>query len=72
MVSDVIFLGSWGLNQALKAVLGAIVKICNGHYIWCLASAQATTGSVPACFCRLLGLYKIILCAGDAAHVFIS
>ena len=29
---------------------GVFVKICNGHYIWCLGSWQATTGSVPARF----------------------
>jgi hypothetical protein len=61
MVIDVIFLGSWGLNQALKPVLGAIVRICNGHYIWCLASAQATTGSVPGSFVSFLELHQIIL-----------
>jgi hypothetical protein len=61
MVVSVIFLGSWGLGEALKSVLCAVVKICKRHYIWCLASAQATTGSVPGSFVSFLELHQIIL-----------
>jgi len=43
-------MGSWGLGKALQPALNDVVEICMGHYIWCLASAQATTGSVPGCF----------------------
>jgi hypothetical protein len=61
MVISVIFMGSGGLGEALKSVLCSIVKICKRHYIWCLASAQATTGSVPGSFVTLLALHQIIL-----------
>lgn len=40
--------------EGLKKVQISSVRICKGHYIWCLASAQATTGSVPVCFAGLL------------------
>jgi hypothetical protein len=61
MVISVIFMGSWGLGAALKSVLCAVVKICKRHYIWCLTSAQATTGSVPGSFDSLMALHQIIL-----------
>ena len=71
MVISVIFMRSVGLGAALKSVLFTVVKICKRHYIWCLTSAQATTGSVPGSFDSFLELHQIILSQRLAELVFI-
>jgi hypothetical protein len=54
MVISLNFVGLGVLGKAFEQASCLIVRICKGHYIWCLASAQATTGSVPVCFAGLL------------------
>ncbi len=58
------------LNKAIELASRLIVRICNGHYIWCLASAQATTGSVPVCFVTLLERGQINLYFSIPAAIF--
>jgi hypothetical protein len=64
--------GDLGLRyKAHELASCLIVRICKGHYIWCLASAQATTGSVPVCFVSLFGSGQINSCPSVAAAVFL-
>jgi hypothetical protein len=57
-------------DKTLEPAPCLIVKICKGHYIWCLPSAQATTGSVPACFVGLLGSGPKNPCASVGDTIF--
>jgi hypothetical protein len=58
MVISLKFGGLCAQGKALEWPTPQVVKICNGHYIWCPVTAQATTGSVPGRFGHPLTTHK--------------
>ena len=64
MVMFLVCCRALNLEMGLSWAKNSDVRICNGHYIWCLSCIQATTYSVPAPMDGLAARRRKAGCAG--------